>query len=891
MPSSAAEVAPGTDPHKPLRQDVRLLGELLGDTLRARLGQPFFETVEHVRTLAKAARNAETNFHELASLLSALPVDAAIPLARAFTHFLNLANVAEQHHRIRRRRTYLRDAAAAPQRGSCEETFARLVGGGVTQDQLYDAVRAMRIELVLTSHPTEVSRRTLIHKYNRIASLLARRDRPDLTIPEQEEVATALRREIEAAWDTDEVRHDRPTPLDEVRSGLIVFEQSLWHALPQYLRSVDRALRRVAGRELPLDAAPLRFGSWIGGDRDGNPNVTPDVTRKACLLSRWVAADLYLQEVESLRDELSMTRASPALRAHVGDAREPYRELLRDVRARLRETRAWIERSLGAARDLPPDERVYLDAEALAAPLRLCFESLVDSGDAIIARGRLTDLLRRLSAFGVVLARLDIRQESDRHTQALDAITRALGLGSYAGWDEARRVEFLLGEIDNPRPLAPRHLDADPEVRDVLDTFQAIAAIHRESLGAYVITMTRNASDILAVQLLQQDAGVTPPLRVVPLFETAADLRRAHDVMDRLLAREPYRQRIGGRQEVMVGYSDSTKDIGRLTAAWELYKAQENVVATCRRHGVEVTLFHGRGGSVGRGGGPTYVAIQSQPSGSVDGTLRVTEQGEMIQALFGLPQIAVRTMEVYTSGTLDSWLTPAPPPRAEWRECMERLSADAARIYRGYAHERPEFIEYFRAATAVGELEDVNIGSRPARRKKGGGIETLRAIPWQFAWTQTRLILGAWLGAEEALQRASERGEDDLLRQMYRDWTHFRSAVDLLEMVLAKTDSRIAAEYDRQLVPPSLQPLGADLRGRLALAIEGVLRLTGHRELVEENHVLRRSIDVRNPYVDPINLTQIELIRRLRQGGDDPRLHHAFKVTVNGIAAGMRNTG
>ncbi len=894
--SRSADAAVEADPHKPLRQDVRLLGELLGDTLRARLGAPFFETVEHVRRLAKATRNAESDVQALAAVLGALPVDAAIPLARAFTHFLNLANVAEQHHRIRRRRTYLRDAATPPQRGSCAETFVRLAAGGIPRERIAEAVRTLRIELVLTSHPTEVSRRTLIHKYNRIAALLARRDRADLTLPERDDAETALRREIETAWETDEVRHERPTPLDEVRSGLIVFEQSLWHALPSFLRSIDRALDAVGCAGLPLDAAPLRFGSWIGGDRDGNPNVTPDVTRKACLLSRWVAAELYLGEIEALRDELSMTRASAALRAHTGDAaREPYRELLRTVRARLQATRDWVERSLDAAHDLPAGDDVYLEAEALAAPLRLCFDSLVENGDELIARGRLADLLRRLSTFGLVLARLDIRQESDRHTQALGAVTRALGIGSYAEWDEERRLEFLLRELANPRPLVPRRFQADDLVGDVLDTFRQVARIHPESLGAYVVTMTHQASDILAVHLLQQEADVAPALRVVPLFETAADLQRAPLVLDRLLAIGAYRQRIGGRQEVMVGYSDSSKDVGRLSAAWELYKAQENIVAACRRHGVEVTLFHGRGGSVGRGGGPTYVAIQSQPAGSIDGTLRVTEQGEMIQALFGLPEIAMRTMEVYTTGTLDSWLMPGPPPRAEWRACMERRSADAAAVYRRFAHERPEFIDYFRAATPLAELEDVNIGSRPARRKAGtgeaSGIETLRAIPWQFAWTQTRLILGAWLGVEEALQRAAERGEDERLREMYREWTHFRSVVDLFEMVLAKTDGRIAAEYERQLAPAALHPLGAELRERLTRAIGGVLRLTQHGELVESNPVLRRSIDVRNPYVDPINLVQIELVRRMRQGDDDPRLRHAFTVTVNGIAAGMRNTG
>ena len=891
VPGAMAEVTKSADPHKPLRQDVRLLGELLGTTLREHLGDSFFSTVEEVRALAKAAHSGHGSLQDLSQLLGALPVDEAIPLARAFTHFLNLANVAEQHHRIRRRRAYQRDPVSPPQRGSCEETFARLIAGGVKPDRLHEAVCALRIELVLTSHPTEVSRRTLIHKYNRIAALLARHDRPDLTFAEQDEVAAALRREIESAWATDEVRHTRPSPLDEVRSGLIVFEQSLWHAVPQFLRSVDRALTAATGQGLPLDVAPVGFGSWIGGDRDGNPHVTPEVTRKACLLSRWMACELYFTEIQALRDELSMAFASAELRAAVDDAREPYRELLRRVRARLIATRAWIERALAGDEHVKAPADAYLSAGEFAEPLRLCHRSLIETGNALIAAGRLADVLRRVAVFGVVLARLDIRQESDRHTEAIDAITRAVGLGSYAQWDEHQRLDFLLSELEGRRPLAPVDLDAPPDVHDVLGTFGGIAAIDRESLGAYVITMTRQASDVLAVHLLQHDARIARPLRVVPLFETAADLKRAPEVLDRLLSIDAYRRRINGRQEVMVGYSDSTKDVGRLAAAWELYQAQEAIISTCRRHGVDVTLFHGRGGSVGRGGGPTYIAIQSQPSGSVDGTLRVTEQGEMIQALFGVPELAGRTMEVYTSATLDAWLMPSGPPRGEWRESVERLATDAGRVYRSYVHEQPTFLEYFRTATPLAELEELTIGSRPARRRKTGGIETLRAIPWQFGWTQTRLILGAWLGVEEALERAFDRGEEEHLREMYRDWPHFRSVMDLFEMVLAKTDARIAAEYERRLVPEHLQPIGADLRDRLARAIAGVLRVTGHRELLDENPVLRRSIGVRNPYVDPINLVQIELIRRIRTGAGDPRLRHAFKVTVNGIAAGMRNTG
>jgi len=900
------------DPHKPLRDDVRLLGELLGDTLASHGGEQLFETVERVRVLSKASRAGdESKFTGLTTLLTELPVEAATPLARAFAHFLNLANVAEQHHRIRRRRAYQARPDSRPQPGSCQETFERLVAAGVAPDVLYDALCHLRIELVLTAHPTEVSRRTLIHKFNRIAELLAERDHVDLTVPEQEAVTEALRREIVAAWETDEVRHERPSPLDEVRGGLIVFEQSLWHAVPVFLRSVNAALRRVTGRGLPLDVAPLRFGSWIGGDRDGNPNVTPEVTRKACLLARWQAADLYLAEVNALRNELSMSHGSPELAAATRDAHEPYRALLRDVRARLLATREWVE--LALREDISPADTVYLEAETLAEPLRLCYRSLVATGDDVIADGRLADLLRRVATFGLTLARLDVRQESDRHTQALAAITSARGLGSYGEWDEPRRLEFLVRELAAKDPLIPADFSGDPEVVDVLETFRMIARIPHESLGAYVITMTRQASDILAVQLLQQAAGVEHPLRVVPLFETADDLRRAPGVMTQVLDIEAYRafidslprrpvrrsaeRAVGSReaakpgQEVMVGYSDSSKDVGRLSAAWELYKAQEAIIGSCRGSGVDVTLFHGRGGSVGRGGGPTYLALRSQPSGSIDGTIRVTEQGEMIQALFGLPGIATRTMEVYTSGTLDAWLTPAPAPKRSWRVCMDRLSTDGASAYRSYVYDNRSFVDYFRAATPLPELEQVNIGSRPARRKQTTGVETLRAIPWQFAWTQTRLILGAWLGTEEALERAVQRGELDELRQMYREWPHFRSVMDLTAMVLAKTDARIAAEYERRLAPDNLHWLGVDLRGRLDRAIRATLEVTGHRELLQENQVLQRSINVRNPYVDPINLVQIEVLRRLRSGDDDRRLRDAFVVTVNGIAAGMRNAG
>jgi phosphoenolpyruvate carboxylase len=414
-----------------------------------------------------------------------------------------------------------------------------------------------------------------------------------------------------------------------------------------------------------------------------------------------------------------------------------------------------------------------------------------------------------------------------------------------------------------------------------------MATIPRQSLGAYVITMASRPSDVLAVMLLQKEAGVREPLRVVPLFETIDDLRRAHETMASLLSIDSYRAAIGGKQEVMVGYSDSSKDAGRFTAAWELFQAQERIVSACRDAGIELTLFHGRGGSVGRGGGPTYLAVRSQPPGSVDGRLRVTVQGEMIQAEFGLVGIALRTLEIYTTATLDATLAPASPPEEEWRAAMQRMSDAAASAYRGVVYETPRFLDYFAAATPVVELGELNIGSRPARR--GGskrGVDSLRAIPWQFAWTQNRLLLPSWLGVGDAL----DAGDARLIQTMMRDWPFFRSTIELIEMVLAKAEARIAAYYDRLLVSEDLRDIGESLRERLMLTIELVKRVTGHERLLENNRALRRSIDVRNPYVDPINVVQAEILRRMRASGDES-LHDAFVVTVNGIAAGMRNTG
>jgi phosphoenolpyruvate carboxylase len=877
------------DPHKPLRDDVRLLGTLLGETLRQQAGDELFDAVETVRGRAKEARSGDSQQLEtLARDLAETPMTLALPLARAFSHFLNLANIAEQHHRVRRRRAYLTDPAAEPQRASFQETFRSLIDGGMSVDELHEAVSSLRVELVLTAHPTEVTRRTLLLKFKRIAELLADHDRGDLTIPEQEALLEGLRREVHSIWETDEVRHEPPTPADEARRGFVVIEQVLWDSVPRFLRNIDRALLELTGRPLSVDAAPVRFGSWMGGDRDGNPNVTPAVTEEVCLLSRWVAADRLERELHTLREELTMIEAGSELTALVGPVREPYRAYLRGVRDRLRATRAHIEARLAGSD--PGETTIYEDGEELAESLRLCRRSLLETGDDRIADGHLLDLQRQLACFGLSLVRLDLRQDAERHTEALAAITSRLGLGSYADWDEAERQRFLLQRLNSDRPMSATDLETDPAAEEVLETFRMAARQPPGSLGAYVISMARTPSDVLAVELLQQESGVRPALPVVPLFETVDDLRGAASALGQLLDLPWYRERICGKQEVMIGYSDSAKDGGRLAAAWELYTAQESMVQACAERDVHLTLFHGRGGTVSRGGGPTHLAIQSQPPGSVHGDLRITEQGEMIQAKFGLPGIAERTLELYTTAVLEATKRPGSPAVAEWRDLMTRLAQDSRAVYRSFV-ENEAFIRYFRAATPIAELDGLNIGSRPSRRKSDGGLESLRAIPWVFAWTQMRMMAPSWLGVGEALQRAVDNDNLPLLRDMYRGWPFFRSTLNLIEMVLAKTAPQIAELYEQRLVPSDLRPLGKDLRQRHTQTIELLLAVSGQQRLLEDNPVLRRSIDVRNPYVDPINLVQVELLHRLRDSDGDERLRDALLVTINGVAAGMRNTG
>ncbi|ROL85314.1 phosphoenolpyruvate carboxylase [Pseudomonas chlororaphis] len=875
-----------TDIDARLREDVHLLGELLGNTIREQYGEGFLDKIEQIRKGAKADRRGSLDA-ELSASLNQLSEDELLPVARAFNQFLNLANIAEQYQLIHRRE----ETQPAPfESRVLPELLARLRAEGHGAEALARQLGRLEIELVLTAHPTEVARRTLIQKYDAIAAQLAAQDHRDLTSAERAQIQTRLQRLIAEAWHTEEIRRTRPTPVDEAKWGFAVIEHSLWQAIPNYLRKADQALHAATGMHLPLEAAPIRFASWMGGDRDGNPNVTAAVTREVLLLARWMAADLYLRDVDQLAADLSMQQANAALRTLAGDSAEPYRAVLKQLRERLRATRNWAQASLSGS--VPATAQVLQNNRELLDPLELCYQSLHECGMGVIADGPLLDCLRRAVTFGLFLVRLDVRQDSSRHTAAMTEITDYLGLGRYGDWSEQERIDFLMRELGSRRPLLPGYFKPSADTAEVLATCREVAAAPAASLGSYVISMAGAASDVLAVQLLLKEAGVLRPMRVVPLFETLADLDNAGPVIEQLLLLPGYRSRLQGPQEVMIGYSDSAKDAGTTAAAWAQYRAQEKLVDICREQQVELLLFHGRGGTVGRGGGPAHAAILSQPPGSVAGRFRTTEQGEMIRFKFGLPDIAEQNLNLYLAAVLEATLLPPPLPQPAWRDLMDELADDGVKAYRAVVRENPQFVEYFRQSTPEQELGRLPLGSRPAKRR-AGGIESLRAIPWIFGWTQTRLMLPAWLGWETALSKALERGEGELLGQMREQWPFFRTRIDMLEMVLAKADADIARSYDERLVEPALLSLGAHLRDLLSQACSVVLGLTGQSQLLAHSPDTLEFIRLRNTYLDPLHLLQAELLARSRRqdGAQDSPVEQALLVSVAGIAAGLRNTG
>ncbi|MCC8421723.1 phosphoenolpyruvate carboxylase [Photorhabdus thracensis] len=871
-----------------MRSNVSMLGKLLGDTIKEALGEDILDKVETIRKLSKSSRAGnEAHRQQLLSTLQNLSNDELLPVARAFNQFLNLTNVAEQYHSI----SPHGEAASNPV--ALAKLFTQLKEKNFSNDDLKKAVNELSIELVLTAHPTEIARRTLIHKLVAVNTCLSQLDHDDLADYERNNIMRRLRQLVAQSWHTDEIRKIRPTPIDEAKWSFAMVENSLWDGVPAFLREFNEQLEESIDYSLPVEAVPIRFTSWMGGDRDGNPNVTAEVTHHVLLLSRWKAADLFLKDIQVLVSELSMSECTSEVRKLAGgdEILEPYREIAKKLRTQLSNTLEYLEKRLKGEQVLPPTD-LLMDNEQLWQPLYACYQSLKTCGMEIIANGQLLDILRRIRCFGLSLVRIDVRQESSRHTTAMSELTQYLELGNYESWSEEEKQAFLLHELNSKRPLIPHNWQPSAETQEVFKTCKVIAESPQDAIAAYVISMAKVPSDVLAVHLLLKEAGCPFTLPVAPLFETLDDLNNAENVIQQLMNIQWYRSLIQDKQMVMIGYSDSAKDAGVMAAGWAQYRAQDALIKACEKEGVTLTLFHGRGGTIGRGGAPAHAALLSQPPGSLKGGLRVTEQGEMIRFKFGLPQVTISSLALYASAILEANLLPPPEPKPEWHQIMDTLSDVSCKMYRDYVREQPDFVPYFRAATPELELAKLPLGSRPAKRRPTGGVESLRAIPWIFAWTQNRLMLPAWLGAGAALQTVVNDGKQDVLAEMCRDWPFFTTRIGMLEMVFAKADLWLAEYYDHRLVEKSLWPLGQQLREQLSADIKTVLTISKDEHLMADLPWIAESIALRNVYTDPLNVLQAELLLRSRQQQHpDPQLEQALMVTIAGVAAGMRNTG
>jgi phosphoenolpyruvate carboxylase len=865
-----------------LKDTVRYLGKTLGETIKNQLGQEWLDRIEKIRKGGRASYQGDaTCSEELKETFKTMSDSDLLTVGRAFAQFLNLGNIAEQEYN-----------AAMNVDASIDALFKHLDKADLTAEKVQDAVAKLNIDLVLTAHPTEVTRRTLIHKHKELANCLQAIHQESLNDVERKKIETRIADLIAQAWHTEEIRSVRPTPVDEARWGFSVIENSLWEAVPDFMRELDDRLNEDYDVSLPLDASPVQFSSWMGGDRDGNPFVTSKVTEQVLLLARKRAAKLFAIDLDRLQVELSMYDCNDALREKVGDANEPYRALLRPLVDKFIATRDGISDYLAGKN---PDTSNWIESDdELIEPLMLCYQSLLDCGMQVVANGLLLDTIRRARVFGIHLLRLDVRQDSERHADVFSELTRYLGLGDYAQWSEADKQAFLLRELGSKRPLFPAQWDASDDVKEVLDTCKVIAKHSKHGFGIYIISMASEPSDVMAVQLLLQESGVDWPMPVAPLFETLDDLNNSPDVMRKLLSIDWYRGYVKGRQFVMIGYSDSAKDAGALAAGWAQYQSQEALVAIADEFDVSLTLFHGRGGTIGRGGLPAHAAIYSQPPGSLEGGFRVTEQGETIRYKFGMPKLAKRSLGIYASAIIEAMLFPPPAPKEEWRELITAMAAQGRDNYRATVRHDKEFVPYFRVATPEQELGKLPLGSRPAKRKPQGGIESLRAIPWIFAWAQTRLVLPSWLGVMRAIDSVKTPENEKVVNEMFSEWPFYRSRLSMLDMVFHKADPRISEAYDERLVPKELKHFGEALRSELKESISSLLAITGDDDIMKNDPQGKESMEIRAGYLQPLHYLQIELLDRIRKAGDDAQntsLERAMMVTIAGIAIGMRNTG
>jgi phosphoenolpyruvate carboxylase len=901
-----------------LREDIRLLGRILGDTVRDQEGEGVFDLVERIRqTSIRFHRDEDLPARrELETILDGMSTAETVRIVRAFSYFSHLANIAEDQNNIRRMRA--QRAGGAPSSDTLAGAIARAHDAGIDAPALRKFFGTALVSPVLTAHPTEVRRKSTIDREMEIAALLDRRERMQLTAEEVEASEEQLRRAVVTLWQTNLLRRTKLTVLDEVANGLSFYDYTFLREVPRLHYALEDRLNGDGSEE---ELAPfLRMGSWIGGDRDGNPFVTAEVMRGTLALQSARVMNFYLDELHVLGSELSLAahladvsdelralaQRSPDTSPH--RAGEPYRLAVSGIYARL----ATTAHALGVeARRHPVGvAAAYGTALEFKADLDVLHRSLVSNNSKVIARGRLRVIRRTVDCFGFYLASLDIRQNSAVHERTIaELIDAAMPGTSYLALGEDARIALLTGELRNTRPLTSPFVKYSDETLGELALFREAAAAHAR-FGARVIphciiSMCKGVSDMLEVAILLKEVGLVDSagrssIHVVPLFETIEDLQASSAIMDRLFSLHDYRRLVdsrGGVQEVMLGYSDSNKDGGFVTSGWELYKAEIGLIDVFERHHIRLRLFHGRGGSVGRGGGPSYDAILAQPGGAVDGQIRITEQGEIISSKYSNAEVGRNNLEILAAATLEASLL-APKhsaPSDAYLEAMEQLSALAFKAYRNLVYETDGFVDYFWESTVITEIATLNIGSRPASRKKTRAIEDLRAIPWVFSWAQCRLMLPGWYGFGSAVETWLVDHPDKgmpFLRQMHREWPFFRMLASNMDMVLAKSSIAIASRYAELVRDEKLRKtIFGRIRREWHSCIETLLDITGQDRLLQGNPLLERSIRNRFPYLDPLNHVQVELLKAHRSHSPDEQVLRGIQLTINGISAGLRNSG
>ena len=883
-------------PTKLLREDIRYLGNILGEVIKEQEGIKFFNLVEKVRKLSKANKINLKNKNSFKKLVKTVrnsnPIDT-LRLTRAFTHLINFINLAESIDTSRNLDEYETKRKNLKYNIFIEEIFEKLFKNKkISNNKIYNLAKNLDIGIVLTAHPTEVKRRTLIQKYHKIIEILEQRDLYNSHPSKLTQLNKQLHDEFTIIWNTDDLKRTKPSPFDEARWGLAIIEDSLWDTIPKVYRRLNSIFLKNMNRGLPKNFNPIQFGSWMGGDRDGNPNVTAKVTKEVILLSRWEAAKLYEKSLTKIIRSYSMKKCSKKISSKVGKTFEPYRVFLRPLRDKLRLTHRSIEQYF--INKTPLDKNILLSStEEILKPLRVVRESLEQNQNENVASGDLLDLMRRAKCFGINLARLDIRQESSRHRQLIAELIKKKFNKNYYNFTEEEKINFLKSKLTSTKSYINKFKFSNKENNEVWSTFKILADEPSECLGAYVISMTTSVSDILSVSFLQKEAKINNKLRVVPLFETLDDLINAKSIMESLFSKKWYRKLINNKQEVMIGYSDSSKDAGKICASWHQYKAQEEIVKLGKKFDVNVTFFHGRGGSPGRGGGPIQATLRSQPPGSVNGKIRITDQGEVIQQKYGYEPIAEYNLCSYIGAVTEATLNPPPTPKQNWRSLIEKMSDISKSSYRKNINQSSEFIKYFKTVTPSAALGKLSIGSRPSKRKNVDNIKSLRAIPWVFAWTQIRLMLPAWLGSAEALRYAYIKKFRRTLIDMEKNWPFFNSMLDILDMVITKADPDISKIYEKYLADDALKKIGKKLRFQFEV-IKKLNKKITTKEIILTRKQFRTLITVRAIYSEVLNIIQPIVIFKLKKNkimSDKKYLNDALLTSIAGISAAMKNTG